>query len=62
MSDIEMDKLYEKLYEQNLEQVSKKIKDIAKAEQEARLLTDEQVENMQWKKHISTPFPSTGTQ
>ena len=48
MSDIEMDKLYEKLYEQNLEQVSKKIKDIAKAEQEARLLTDEQVENMQW--------------
>tara|TARA_R100000789_G_C2956875_1_gene136778 strand:+ start:227 stop:370 length:144 start_codon:yes stop_codon:yes gene_type:complete len=47
MSDIEMDKLYEKLYEQNLEEVSKKIKDIAKAEQEARVLTDEQVENMQ---------------
>jgi hypothetical protein len=47
MSVIENDKLYENLYEQNLEQVSKKIKDIAKAEQEARLLTDEQVENMQ---------------
>lgn len=47
MSDIEMEKLWEKLYEEHLEQVSKKIKDIGKAEQEARLLTDEQVENMQ---------------
>ena len=47
MSDMEMEKLWEKLYEEHLEQVSKKIKDIEKAEQEARLLTDEQVENMQ---------------
>ena len=42
-----MEKLWEKLYEEHLEQVLKKIKDVAKAEQEARLLTDEQVENMQ---------------
>ena len=62
MSDIEMEKLWEKLYEEHLEEVSKRIKDIGKAEQEARLLTDEQVENMQWKNHINTPFPSTGTQ
>ena len=47
MSDIEMEKLWEKLYEEHLEQVLKKIKDVEKAEQEARLLTDEQVENMQ---------------
>jgi len=47
MSDIENDALYENLYEKNLEEVSKRIKDIGKAEQEARLLTDEQVENMQ---------------
>ena len=47
MSDMEMEKLWEKLYEEHLEQVSKKIKDVEKAEQEARLLTDEQVENMQ---------------
>ena len=47
MSDIEMEKLWERLYEEHLEQVSKKIKDVEKAEQEARLLTDEQVENMQ---------------
>ena len=47
MSNIEMDKLWENLYEKHLEQVSKKIKDIEKAEQEARILTDEQVENMQ---------------
>ena len=51
MSDMEMEKLWEKLYEEHLEQVLKKIKDVEKAEQEARLLTDEQVENMQWKKH-----------
>ena len=47
MSDIEMERLWEKLYEEHLEQVSKKIKDIGKAEQEARVLTDEKVENMQ---------------
>ena len=47
MSDMEMEKLWEKLYEEHLEQVLKKIKDVEKAEQEARLLTDEQVENMQ---------------
>ena len=47
MSDIENDKLFENLYEKHLEMVSKKIKDIGKAEQEARLLTDKQVENMQ---------------
>ena len=42
-----MEKLWEKLYEEHLEEVSKRIKDIAKAEQEARVLTDEHVENMQ---------------
>jgi len=47
MSDMEMEKLWEKLYEEHLEQVLKKIKDVEKAEQEARLLTDEHVENMQ---------------
>ena len=47
MSDIEMEKLWEKLYEEHLEQALKKIKDVEKAEQEARLLTDEHVENMQ---------------
>ena len=47
MSDIEMEKLWEKLYEEHFEEVSKRIKDIGKAEQEARVLTDEQVENMQ---------------
>jgi len=47
MSDIEMEKLWEKLYEEHLEQVLKKIKDVEKAEQEARLLTDEHVENTQ---------------
>ena len=47
MSNIEMEKVWEKLYEEYLEIVSKKIKDIGKAEQEARLLTDKQVENMQ---------------
>ena len=47
MSDIEMEKQYENIYEQKLEEVSKRIKDIGKAEQEARILTDEQVENMQ---------------
>ena len=47
MSNIEMERLWEKLYEEHLEQVSKKIKDIGKAEQEARVLTDEKVENMQ---------------
>ena len=47
MSDIEMETRWEKLYEEHLEIVSHKIKDIEKAEQEARLLTDEQVENMQ---------------
>jgi hypothetical protein len=47
MSNIEMEKVWEKLYEEHLEMVSKKIKDIGKAEQEARILTDKQVENMQ---------------
>ena len=45
--DIEMERLWEKLYEEHLEEVSKRIKDIGKAEQEARVLKDEQVENMQ---------------
>ena len=53
MSDIEMERLWEKLYEEHLEQVSKRIKDIGKAEQEARILTDEQVENMQWKNVVN---------
>ena len=53
MSDIEMEKLWEKLYEEHLEEVSKRIKDIGKAEQEARLLTDEQVQNMQWKNVVN---------
>ena len=47
MSDIEMERLWEKLYEEHLEEVSKRTKDIGKAEQEARVLADEQVENMQ---------------
>ena len=47
MSDIEMERLWEKLYEEHLEEVSKRIKDIGKAKQEARILTDEHVENTQ---------------
>ena len=47
MSNIEMEKVWEKLYEEHLEMVSKKIKDIGKAELPARVLTDEKVENMQ---------------
>ena len=47
MSDIEMERLWEKLYDEHLQQLSKRIKDVEKAEQEARLLTDEHVENMQ---------------
>ena len=47
MSNIETEKVWEKLYEEHLEMVSKKIKDIGKAEQEARILTEEEMENMQ---------------
>ena len=47
MSDIENDKLFENLYEKHLEMVSKKIKDIGKAEQEARILAEEEMEDNQ---------------
>ena len=47
MSDIENDNLFENLYEKHLEMVSKKIKDIGKAEQEARILAEEEMEDNQ---------------
>ena len=36
------------IYEKNLEEVSKRIKDIPTAEKEARILTEKELEENQW--------------